>query len=228
MRTDVRIPDFMPVLSRGRHRWGGGGGGCFMEFASYLAGERWSDHPRCTHPLLAALARGVNDCTSDAGRAALTPLIPSVVGLNSDDVHLDVLIALRCARTALPIVRAETARVMAVSLLATERFLDELDGRPDGELQPASRRVLDSVPDADRWARRFIAQVGQVGNGNFRKTVALNTVRHAVPAIAQAAIADPDRILFELLAGAIAGCAGVAALESPTASRVRTLTGSVS
>jgi len=28
-----------------------------MEFASYLAGERWSDHPACTHPLLAVLAR---------------------------------------------------------------------------------------------------------------------------------------------------------------------------
>ena len=36
-----------------------------MEFASYLAGERWSDHPRCTHPLLSAVARLVNDNTSD-------------------------------------------------------------------------------------------------------------------------------------------------------------------
>ncbi len=28
-----------------------------MELASYLAGERWSDHPACTHPLLAEAAR---------------------------------------------------------------------------------------------------------------------------------------------------------------------------
>ena len=34
-----------------------------MELASYLAGERWSAHPPCTHPLLAALARDVNDHT---------------------------------------------------------------------------------------------------------------------------------------------------------------------
>jgi hypothetical protein len=27
-----------------------------MEFASYLAGERWSDRPACTRPLLAELA----------------------------------------------------------------------------------------------------------------------------------------------------------------------------
>ena len=41
-------------------------GACFMEFASYLAGERWSDHPACTDPVLASLARGVNDNLTDA------------------------------------------------------------------------------------------------------------------------------------------------------------------
>ncbi len=46
-----------------------------MELASYLAGERWSDHPACTHPLLAAVARDVNDYTSgyeDARCTAVT------------------------------------------------------------------------------------------------------------------------------------------------------------
>ena len=42
----------VPVLSRGKHR-NPRKGACFMEFASYLAGEPWSDHPACTHPLLA-------------------------------------------------------------------------------------------------------------------------------------------------------------------------------
>ena len=50
------FPSVMPILSAGRHR-SPRQGACFMEFASYLAGERWSDHPACTHPLLAALAR---------------------------------------------------------------------------------------------------------------------------------------------------------------------------
>ena len=48
-----------------------------MELASLLAGEPWSDHPACTHPLLAAVARHVNDHTSDGGRQRLTELIPS-------------------------------------------------------------------------------------------------------------------------------------------------------
>ena len=75
MPSDLVLPDLVPVLSRGKHR-NPRKGACFMELASYLAGERWSDHPRCTHPLLAALARGVNDLTSDAGRAKLAELIP--------------------------------------------------------------------------------------------------------------------------------------------------------
>ena len=64
---DGQPPELLPVLSRGKHR-SPRTGACFMEFASLLAGERWSDHPVCTHPLLGAVARHVNDFTSDAGR----------------------------------------------------------------------------------------------------------------------------------------------------------------
>jgi hypothetical protein len=103
-----------------------------MELASYLAGEQWSDDPACTHPLLAALARDVNDHTSDAGRAALARLVPSVIGLAGEDLHIDARIALLCARTALPVAAATTQQVMALSVLACERVLAALDGRPAG------------------------------------------------------------------------------------------------
>ena len=115
---DVRVPGAVPVLSAGRHR-SPRSGACFMEFASYLAGERWSDHPACTHPLLAALARHVNDCTTSAGRQALVELVPSVIGLTSDDPHVDVRIALRSATTALPVVAAD--HVMAVGCPSASR-----------------------------------------------------------------------------------------------------------
>ena len=72
------LPDGIPVLSRGRHH-SPRRGACFMEMASVLAGERWSDHPSTTHPLLGQLARQVNDQTSDVERQQLTVLIPSVV-----------------------------------------------------------------------------------------------------------------------------------------------------
>src|SRR6266545_4298303 len=48
---DVQPPDLFPILSPGKHR-SPRTGACFMELASLLAGERWSDHPACTHPLL--------------------------------------------------------------------------------------------------------------------------------------------------------------------------------
>src|SRR5215213_10932178 len=84
LRKNHQQPVVFPILSGGKHR-SPRKGACFMEFASLLAGERWSDHPACTQPLLAAVARHVNDATSDAGRHRLAPLIPDVVGLVSDD-----------------------------------------------------------------------------------------------------------------------------------------------
>ena len=153
---EAHPPRLVPVLSRGKHR-SPRKGACFMELASYLAGERWSDHPACTRPLLAAVARDVNDYTSDAGRARLAELIPSVIGLAGDDLHLDARIALRCARMALPVVAAERQRVMAMSVLVCERVLAGLDGRPAGWLEEQSRAALARVPHAAQWARGFIA-----------------------------------------------------------------------
>ncbi len=77
--TESTAEGFLPILSAGRHR-NAKRGACFMEYASYLAGERWSDRPSCTHPSLAALARLINDLTSDDARSELATLIPSVVG----------------------------------------------------------------------------------------------------------------------------------------------------
>jgi hypothetical protein len=111
-----------------------------MELASYLAGERWSAHPACTHPLLAALARDVNDHIRDLGRARLAELVPSVIGLTGDDLHLDARIALGCARTALPVVAAGRQQIMAVAVLAWERVLADLDGRPANGLEERTPR----------------------------------------------------------------------------------------
>src|SRR5262245_48761715 len=115
-RASVDVPDVVPVLSPGKHRTPRKGA-CFMEMASYLAGERWSDHPRCTHPLVAMAARLVNDNTSDEYRQRLSELIPSVIGLTTSDPRADARIALCCATRALPIARAERQHVLAVSVL---------------------------------------------------------------------------------------------------------------
>jgi hypothetical protein len=199
------VPELIPQLSPGKHR-SPRNGACFMELASYLAGERWSDHPACTHPLVAALARLVNDYTSDAGRGRLVGLVPSVIGLVSDDPHVDVGIALRSATTALPVASAERQRVLAVSVLAAERVLADLEGRPAERLERPSRWALAQVPDAARWAQRFTQGIETAPKG-FRRHAAPTIVRHAVLGIAQACIPDPDTTLHDLLAGAIEDCA---------------------
>jgi hypothetical protein len=78
MVSDDRLPGLLPTLARGKHR-NPRKGACFMEFASLLAGERWSDSPACTHPLLAAVARHVNDFTADAARPRLAVLVPQAI-----------------------------------------------------------------------------------------------------------------------------------------------------
>jgi hypothetical protein len=198
----LRVPEFVPVLSRGKHR-SPRRGACFMEMASYLAGERWSDHPACTHPLLAALARHVNDCTSDPGRQRLVELIPPVIGLVSADPQVDARIALRAATTALPVVAAD--RVMAVAVLTCERALADLDGRPTGELADASREALARAPLAAAWAQRYTAGIRTSAKA-FRKYAAPGIVRDAVTGIATACVPDPDRILHDLLVATIADC----------------------
>jgi hypothetical protein len=205
---DPQPPALLPVLSRGKHR-NPRKGACFMEFASLLAGERWSDHPACTHPLLATVARHVNDCTSDAGRPRLVNLIPSVIGLSGDDPRIDARIALRSAILALPVVAAERQRVMAVAVLSCDRVLAELDGRPVGDLEASSRHALARAPQAAQWASRFTgrARPAPVTPKRFRDQAAPAIVRSAVVGIAQACVPDPDAMLRDLLVQAIDACA---------------------
>jgi hypothetical protein len=214
-RHPTQVPELVPQLSRGKHR-NPRKGACFMEMASYLAGERWSDSPSCTHPLLAALARLVNDHTSDAGRDELVVLVPSVIGLNGDDPRIDLHVMLRAATMALPVVAADRQRVLAVAILAGERAVDDLDGRRPGTLSPAGRAALDQVPDAAGWARGFVRDMGTVPAG-VRRHGAPGTVRHAVTGIAEACIRDPDALLRDLLTAAIADTEALVGTSTPPA-----------
>ncbi|MGI5271276.1 hypothetical protein ACQEUU_19120 [Nonomuraea sp. CA-218870] len=176
-----------------------------MEFASYLAGERWSDHPACTHPLLAALARLVNDNTDDQSRNRLVHLVPSIIGLTSTDLRVDAHIALRCATTALPVAAAERQLALAVSVLAAEEMLARLDGVPSGRLSPRSQEALDQVPQAAAQARRF-SRAAKITEKGFRRYAAPNAVQLAVVGIVQACVKDPDTMLRDLLEATIDDC----------------------
>jgi hypothetical protein len=185
------------MLGRGKHR-NPRKGACFMELASFLAGERWSDHPQCTHPLIAMLARAVNDLTSDKARPQLAPLIPSVIGLTSDDPRWDVRIALRAAQTALPVAPADRQQTLAVAILGSERMLDVLDDRPAGTLSPESHDALAAVPKTAAWAERFCAGTN-VRPKRFVRDAAPSVVSTAVQGISEAFVPDVDARLRDLL-----------------------------
>jgi catechol 2,3-dioxygenase-like lactoylglutathione lyase family enzyme len=181
-----------------------------MEYASLLAGERWSDHPSCTHPLLAAVARLANDHISDVARPGLVPLIPSVIGRTDDDPSVDARIAMRCAATALPVVAEYRQRALAVGLEAAQRVLDDL-GDPASPVKDTTglfdhaHRAVAAVPRAARWAEEFTAGHAVTPRA-FQRRSAPSIVRVAVVGIAEAAIPDPDGLLFELLTTVIEDC----------------------
>jgi hypothetical protein len=210
--TQSGTPDLMPVLSRGKHR-SPRRGACFMELASYLAGERWSDHPQCTHPLLAGLARDVNDHVGDDARSRLAPLIPDVIGLNSADPRAEAWIAREAALTALPITSAERQGVAAVGLLRCERMLNELESRSLHYVSERSATALDDVPAARDWARGF-SSMGWGTPGSFARRSAPAIVHSTVSGIAVATVTDPDGVLVDLLARTIELCRGWFAHES--------------
>lgn len=120
--TVGRRPDGLPMLDRGGHR-SPDQGACLMEYVSVLAGTRFSDHPRCTHPALAQLARVVNDEVVDpAARSRLAVLAPDLIGTRCRDPRITLTVMACCLRAAV------AARPQGRDLLqALERIDAQLD-----------------------------------------------------------------------------------------------------
>lgn len=219
MMNRSRTPDFVPTLSPGRHR-NPRKGACFMEMASFLAGERWSDHPNCTHPLLAAMAREINDRLGDRMRQELVPLVPSVVGLVGDDKRIDAWIAREAALTALPVVSMANQRAVAVGILRSEAVLAEMDGMPPGYLSPRARKTLDRVPEAEQWAREFIS-TALSRRDSFATRGAPAVVHLAIAGISRACMQEPERMLVDLLRRTIEGVADIVKPAQPSQPSIR-------
>ena len=195
------IPDGLPVLSRGKHR-SARKGACFMEMASVLANEKWSDHPGCTHPVLAHLARLVNDHTSDQNRGDLAPLIPSVVGLCGGGLPWTVGLTAAVALHALPDVPASSQRALVAGLVRCDEVAVRLGpGAVDGE--DAIRRALRDNRSAVAWARRFAAGA-PLNDKQFERRSAPSVMQCAVGGLVASSVYDSDARLRDLLRVGIA------------------------
>jgi hypothetical protein len=201
-------PGELPVLSAGKHR-SPRSGACFMEFASFLAGERWSDHPSCTHPLVAEVARNVNDRISDEARPQLAVLVPEVIGLVTDDPRADARIALHCALLALPVADPQRQGALAVALRSAERALGALGDPIPYEVAVRVQRALEQAPHAaawaDRFARRAIGPRHATSVDRFRRQAAPEIVQLAARGVEDAGGAR-DQLLHRLLEVAVEQC----------------------
>lgn len=209
-RTINHTPLLMPVLGRGKHRTPKSGA-CFMEYASYLAGERWSDHPSCTHASLAALARLVNDCSSDAGRSQLATLIPSVVGLLGDGRRTTLMIVAHAIAAALPVASHNRQRALAAGAVRCLPLFE------DEQARSLVESSLLRVPDAARWAERFVQDSGPL-DPRLIDRMCDAIIRTAVIGIAEACVQDPDDRMRDLLTAVIAELS-----DAPQAVRAHTL-----
>lgn len=215
------IPDGIPVLSRGKHRTARKGA-CFMELASVLAGEKWSDHPGCTHPLLADLARQVNDHTGDDERQLLVTLIPSVVGRRGD-ARTPVTVSVAVAASVVLDVPEPNQRVLAGGLLQAEQQCRRVGSVLDATRQQACA-ALDLVPGAVAWVERLGVR-REIGPKAFARHCAPTMVRCAVEGVVATGRADSDRMLRRLLEVGIDACPAptspVRSAPPPSLSRLR-------
>lgn len=179
--TVGRRPDGLPMLDRGGHR-SPDQGACLMEYVSVLAGTRFSDHPRCTHPALAQLARVVNDEVVDpASRSRLAVLAPDLIGTRCRDPRITLTVMACCLRAAV------AARPQGRDLL---QALERIDAQLN-RLQAQQGR---------RWARlrNVGAEPGVLAVISTLRVVLRHTNRFRGP--------RHDEQLCELLERAVADC----------------------
>jgi hypothetical protein len=140
-------------IARGRHR-SPSHGACVMEVASMLAGERFSDRPRCVDPVLAAYLRAFNDRLGHADRQSLFPFAALAVGTRAGRAaarrRRDRCLAFAGVdvRGHDPIVRAVLLTVVRLRLLVLVGVSAALRLR-DGSAELAARSVLAHGGDVD-------------------------------------------------------------------------------
>ena len=93
------VPDGLPVLQSGGHLVPEDGA-CLMEYVSVLAGCTFSDHPPCTDPTVAAVARLVNDACTDAGRQGLATFAPELAETGPGDASTTAAVVSAAVRAA--------------------------------------------------------------------------------------------------------------------------------
>lgn len=162
-------------------------GVCLMEAVSGFVGLPWSDEPVCTHPLVAHLARLVNDASSDDGRQRLARFVPRLATAGGDETTYPH-VAGACAEVASHWRRS--LLLAHLSRLADAELRREATGREVG------------------WTSSTL-----LASRLYRRGPAFRTVESAVGAARVFRGLERDRALADLLETVLANHAGTG---SPT------------
>lgn len=195
----VRTPTALPILGPGRHR-SRRHGACLMEYASVLAGERFSDAPRCTDPALAAVARAVNDYSSDASRQRIAPYAGDLTAAHGagDDVQNGIV--RRCLLTALRYADGGRRQVLLVALLGLDRAASGATrGWQDSMLSLDTEMALLRCDRGFAAAAAYVAPLSVTTREHARRATSI-AVEMAVSTIAESAgsTQEADDALFDL------------------------------
>ena len=189
------IPDYLPVLASGAHE-SPKDGACVMEYVSLLAGEEWSDSPACTHPVLASMARAVNDSLPDDRRQELVPLIGRLFGTadTREDATqrqvLSVRLAAWCARQVLDLAPDREKALAAIE--AAEAWADEPTAERAANAAYAAAHAAANAAHAAAYAAYAAAYAAAPA------AYAAHAAAYAARAVAYAA-SDPVALLTGLL-----------------------------
>lgn len=169
-----------------------------MEFTSLLAGEPKSDGPQCTDPVLAALARAVNDVTSEASRQRLVHFAPDLAAASGADETVRRAVARRCLLTALPYTTGTRRFVLAVALMGVDRA--DAGARRGWHPEMFDADTEWALLDDTTTAEGAAAFVAPLRSGKGQHTA------HGLPAAVEMAVAtiaeeldDSDDVLYRLL-----------------------------
>lgn len=198
----VRTPTALPILSRGKHRRPRHGA-CLMEYTSVLAGERFSDSPRCTDPVLAAVARCVNDYSSDAARQRLAPLAADLTTASGAGEDARTRMVRRCLTTALACATGSRRQALTVALLGLDRAAAGAGrGWDSTMLSLDSELALLGIDCDTAAAAAYVAKI-PVGVGEHARRALPVAVEMAVSTIAGSG-PDSDEVLYRLLVSCLA------------------------
>lgn len=193
----LRVPDSMPVLTRGKHKRPRNGA-CLMEYVSVLAGGPFTDAPPCTDPTLATIARAVNDYSGDDMRQRLAVLASDLTVAGRLDLPAQHALARRCLLTALPLATGSRRRVLIVGLLGLERAASgSTKGYCPRDVGLDAEFALLGCDTAVREAIDRLADL-PVSLQQHHKRGLASAIEMAIATIAEEA-SDADELLYRLL-----------------------------